>query len=174
MAVEATINWYWAVDTLEDLGLEVHLANPFKVRLIAECTIKTDTVDATVLAQLLRLNYLPESRITPRPMRLLRDRLRYRITLVQTRTAFKCRVHALLEKAGIGAPEVSDLFGKTGRQWLEQVQLPSEYRQNMDGYLRMLDELTEDIRAVERWLAVSTRTDESMKLLMVEMKKNEF
>lgn len=71
VALEATINWYWAVDTLQDLELDVHLANPHKVRLIAESTIKTDTVDATALANLLRMNWLPESRITPRPMRLL-------------------------------------------------------------------------------------------------------
>ena len=45
VALEVTINWYWAVDALQDLGLEPHLANPHKVRLIAESTIKADTVD---------------------------------------------------------------------------------------------------------------------------------
>ena len=53
VAVGATINWYWGVDTFQDLGLDVLLANPHKVRLIAESTIKTDTVDATALANLL-------------------------------------------------------------------------------------------------------------------------
>ena len=101
VAIEATINWYWAVDTMEDLGLKVHLANPRKVKLIAESTIKTDTVDATTLAHLLRMNFLPKSRITPRPMRLLRERLRYRISLVQMRTMIKCRTRALLGKVGI-------------------------------------------------------------------------
>ena len=91
VALEATIHWYWAVDIFEELGMDVHLANPHKVRLIAENTIKTDTVDAAALAQLLRMNWLPESRITPQAMRLLRERLRYRITLVSMRTALKRR-----------------------------------------------------------------------------------
>lgn len=65
VALEANGNWYWAADVLEELGLETHLANPHKVRLIAESTIKTDTVDATALANLLRMGRLPENHITP-------------------------------------------------------------------------------------------------------------
>jgi len=89
VVLEATINWYWVVDVLEALGLEVHLADPKKVRVIAESTIKTDTVDATSLAQLLRMDWLPESRITPHPTRMLRERLRHRITLVRMTTGVK-------------------------------------------------------------------------------------
>ena len=166
VALEATINWYWAVDTLQDLGLDVHLANPHKVRLIAESTIKTDTVDATALANLLRMNWLPESRITPRPMRLLRERLRYRITLVRMGSSIKCRVRALLGKLGIQTPSFSDLFGKAGRQWLDRVSLPQEYRDNLDGYLRTLDQLRDEVKKVERWLEVRTRKDKDTKLLM--------
>ena len=166
VAMEATINWYWAVDTLREMGMDVHLANPHKVRLIAESTIKTDDVDSEALAQLLRMNWLPESRITPAKVRLLRERLRFRITLVRTQTAFKCRVHALLDKVGIKPPEVTDLFGVTGRQWLEQVELPGEYRLNLDGCLRMLDHLAGQIKDVEKWLAQKTRVDRDVKLLM--------
>ena len=119
VAMEATINWYWAVDIFDELGIDVRLANPHKVRLIAESTIKTDTVDATALAQLLRMGWLPESRITPQKTRLLRERLRYRITLVRMRTSIKNRIHAVLAKVGIRPPELKDLFGKTGRLWLE-------------------------------------------------------
>jgi transposase len=166
IAMEATGNWYWAVDVLEELGLEVHLANPRKVRLIAESTIKTDTVDATALANLLRMDWLPESRITPVEARLLRERLRYRITLVRIRSAIKCRIHALLDKQGILAPELSDLFGKTGRAWLEKVHLAAEYRENVDGYLRTLDFLGEEIERVEKWLEASTRKNRDIHLLM--------
>ena len=165
VALEATVNWYWAVDTLDELGLDVHLANPRKVRLIAESTIKTDTVDATALAQLLRMNWLPESRITPREVRRVRERLRYRITLVSMRTALKCRIRALLGKVGVAAPEVSDLFGKTGRAWLDHVALPEAYRANLDGYLRLADSLSEEIGQVDGWLKQSTREDESIRLL---------
>jgi len=166
VALEATCNWYWAVDALAELGLEVHLANPLKVRLIAESTIKTDTVDATALAHLLRMGWLPESRITPPEVRLLRERLRYRITLVRISSGIKCRIHTILDKQGILPPELSDLFGKTGRAWLAQVQLEAEYRQNLDGYLRLLDFLRAEVERVEEWLKNHTRDNRDMELLM--------
>jgi transposase len=49
--IEATRNWYWLYELLEEEGLEVKLAHPLKVRLIAEAKIKTDAIDAHVLAQ---------------------------------------------------------------------------------------------------------------------------
>jgi transposase len=166
VVLEATINWYWVVDVLDELGLEVHLADPRKIRVIAESTVKTDTVDATVLAQLLRLNFLPESRITPHPTRMLRERLRHRITLVRYASSVKCRIHAILGKAGVETPAVTDLFGRTGRRWLEEVELADEYRLNLDSLLRVLDCLKAQVAEVERWLRERTREDFYVKLLM--------
>lgn len=166
IALEATGNWYWAVDALAELGLETHLANPLKVRLIAESTIKTDTVDATALANLLRMGWLPESRITPPEARLLRERLRFRMTLVRIRSGVKCRIHTILDKQGIIPPELSDLFGKTGREWLDRVKLTAEYRENLDGYLRLLDFLDLEVKFTEQWLKERTREDPDVALLM--------
>lgn len=111
--------WGWLSDYLEGCGHEVHLANPYKVKLIAESRAKTDKVDARILAQLLRLGYLPESYVAPREIRDRRSFLRYRRSLVQQRTRNKNQVHRLLRMEGINPPEVTDLFGKKGRAWLE-------------------------------------------------------
>lgn len=165
VTLEATGAWYWAADVLQELGLDVHLANPHKVRIIAESTIKNDHIDARALAHLTRLGWLPESRITPRDVRLVRERLRYRIALVSMRTAIKCRVHSLLAKRGI-APDFSDLFGAAGRAYLERIDLPAEYRDNLDGYLRLLDSFSEEIRLVEKWLDRHVRANADVRLLM--------
>jgi len=45
VAVEAVRNWYWLYELLEDLGVEVKLVHPRKVRLIAESKNKSDTND---------------------------------------------------------------------------------------------------------------------------------
>jgi transposase len=58
-AVEATRNWYWMVELLEECGLAAKLAHPQKVRLIAEPGVKTDKVDAKTLAHLERTGFLP-------------------------------------------------------------------------------------------------------------------
>jgi transposase len=117
------------------------------------------------LAHLLRLGWLPESRITPQAMRLVRERLRYRITLVRITSSIKCRIHALLDKCGVGVPALSDLFGAVGRQWLVQVSLPQEYRDNLDGYLLTIDHLEQEVKKVERWLKERTRQDCDVRLL---------
>jgi len=42
VVMEATCGWGWLSEVLQDLGLEVKLAHPSKVRTIAESQIKTD------------------------------------------------------------------------------------------------------------------------------------
>ena len=56
MVLEAGMNWYWLFEILEkEMPAEVIiLANPFKTRIIAEVQIKTDKVDARILADLSR------------------------------------------------------------------------------------------------------------------------
>ena len=55
---EACMNWHWLLEILEGAmpRENIMLANPFKTRIIAEAQIKTDKVDARILADLLRGN----------------------------------------------------------------------------------------------------------------------
>src|SRR6516225_4696345 len=54
VAVEATFNWYYFLDLIEPLGLELHLVHPWKTRAIASARIKHDRLDSRILAELLR------------------------------------------------------------------------------------------------------------------------
>lgn len=148
VVMEATCGWGWLSELLQDLGLEVKLANPSKVKIIAESHIKTDKVDALVLAQLLRTNFLPESYLAPKEQREARDLLRYRISLVHLRSGVKNRVHALLIRLGI-YHSYSDLFGKQGRRFLSSLELSPVHRQTLDGYLCLIDTTNKLIGEVE-------------------------
>jgi transposase len=77
VVVEATYGWYWAVDVLQELGATVHLANPNALNW-GERRVKNDVVDATDLADMLRLGRLPEAWIAPPALRELRELVRYR------------------------------------------------------------------------------------------------
>ena len=68
MVFEASMNWHWLFEILErELSSErIVLANPFKTRLIAEVQIKTDKVDARILADLLRGKLVPSVHIVGR------------------------------------------------------------------------------------------------------------
>jgi len=88
----------------------VHLAHPTLVKPFAKKHVKTDKVDSEVLAQLLRMDYLPY--VPEGEIRDLRTIVRHRASLVRLR--IKNRVHALLTREGIELPKLSDIFGKRG------------------------------------------------------------
>ena len=52
--------WNVTFDALEDAGIEAKLANTFKMAIIAKTGKKTDKVDAEKIAQILRMNMIPE------------------------------------------------------------------------------------------------------------------
>src|SRR6202035_2146838 len=56
---EATCNTHAIVRVIEPRVARVVVSNPMKTRAIAEAKVKTDKVDAQVLAQLLAADYLP-------------------------------------------------------------------------------------------------------------------
>ncbi len=87
IAFEATGNWYYFYEVLESKCPEIYLAHPLKTRAIAEARIKTDRIDSTILAHLLRAELLPTSYIPPRGIRDMREILRYRASLVSLRTS---------------------------------------------------------------------------------------
>ena len=82
-------------DFIESHGFEVKLANPLKIRLIAESRMKNDDVDSEVLAKLLRNNWIPESYVPSKEVRDMRDtfQVRTRIQLKRNLTRMKNRIH---------------------------------------------------------------------------------
>ena len=118
VCLEATRNWYWIVDLLQEQGFKVKLVHAKKVRIIAESTIKTDKIDARVLAHLDRCNFLPTAYIVDHKTRQERELLRYHISLVKIQTSVKNRIHVILAKHNIHHG-FSDLFNKSGREFLK-------------------------------------------------------
>ena len=87
IAVESTYNWYWMVDALMEEGYRVHLANPSEIQKYEGLKHADDNHDAFWLAQMLRLDILPEGYIYPKQERPVRDLLRKRGHLVKIRTS---------------------------------------------------------------------------------------
>jgi len=87
IVVESTYNWYWLVDALMAEGYKAHLANPSAIQKYSGLKHSDDKHDAFWLAEMLRLNILPEGYIYPREQRPIRDLLRKRGHLVRLRTS---------------------------------------------------------------------------------------
>ena len=140
VVLEACYGWYWAADLLQAHGARVHLAHPLGVKGWQYRRVKNDVVDATGLADLLRMNRLPEAWIAPPATRELRELVRYRAKLVAIRSGFKAQVHAVLAKAGLLYP-ATDLFTPAGRKWLARAPLARAYRMRVESLLGLIDQL---------------------------------
>src|SRR6516165_2655012 len=86
-------------------GWHVELAHPGYVNRMKQSPDKSDYSDARMLADLVRVGYLPRVWLAPQDVRQLRTLVRYRQQLVNERRTVKLRVTALLRDARITGPE---------------------------------------------------------------------
>jgi transposase len=152
-------------DELELAGWDVRIANAVKARGIAPLACKTDKIDTWVLAELARLDLVPEIWLPDPTIRAERERARFRLHLVKHRSALKNRVHAILFQHGVPNPS-SDLFGAGGRHLLERLRLPEPWASTVRASLALIDTLDEQIDACERELRARGADHAYIPLLM--------
>jgi transposase len=133
---------------------------------IRQARAKTDRLDARALAKLLAAGSLDGLWMPDEQTRVLRRRLARRSQLVRARTRAKNECHAVLVRRLITKPAVSDLFGLAGRKWLRKVELPAEERETVDGCLRQIEFLDQEIAEVERQVAADALGSPEIKRLM--------
>ncbi len=100
LAVEPVCGWRWMTDLCEQTGIDVRIANTIKLRQIADSGQKTDKNDALTLAELLRVDYLPEAYKVPDDIYELRMLVRERAHFISQSTATKCRIHSVCTARG--------------------------------------------------------------------------
>jgi transposase len=154
VAIEATANWYWITDEIEQARCAPRLTHPRKAKLMMGLINKTDRLDVHGMNRLQRNGTLPTVWIPPAPLRELRELTRTRVVLVAQRTRWKNRITATLAKWGLPASEYSDPYGKSAREELEQrlERLPEQTRWATQQMLGQLDILSEQIRQFEKRL----------------------
>jgi transposase len=147
VAFEAAFGWGWLAGLLEDYGFGAHLVHPLRCKAIASARLKNDTVDAAILAQLLRADLLPEAWIAPPHVRALRALLRHRIQLVRLRTLLGNRIHAVAADHGYDRP--AGYWSGPGRAWLACLDLPPASRRVIGDDLALIDALAGPIAALD-------------------------
>jgi transposase len=152
-------------DELELHGWDVRIADAVKARGIAPLACKTDTIDTWVLAELARLELVPEIWLPDPDVRAERERARFRLHLVKHRSALKNRIHAILFQHGVPSPG-SDLFGAGGRALLEGLQLPEPWASTVAASLELIDLLDERISSCESELRALGAEHRYIPLLM--------
>jgi transposase len=143
---------------------EVILAHPYKTRLIAEAQIKTDRIDARVLARLLRGDLVAQSHAPCAATRVRKHLLRQRLFWVRLRTMLRNRTHAILDRQrGLERPQLKDLFGKRGQSWLQDVQLPAANDQPLLAQdLEVMQLLTSKVKQLDQLIGRSQSPEEKL------------
>jgi transposase len=140
-------------------GWVINLAHPGYVARMKQTPDKTDWADARVLADLVRVGYLPKVWLAPEDVRQLRTLTRYRQQLVDRRRDTKLRVTALLRDARVVEP-AARRWSRAWTTWLATAEgLGSEGRWVVDRLIDELRELEGSIAGVERRLAEVTAED---------------
>jgi transposase len=158
VVLEATYGWYWAADLLQACGARVHLAHPLGVKMFGYQRVKTDARDSTNLAELLRMQRLPEAWLAPPQVRELRELVRYRAKLVALRSGLKAQVHAVLAKEGVRVP-MSDLFGVAGMRLLDELHLGRAYALRISSLRRLLVAYDQEITMLGREISSALAGD---------------
>jgi transposase len=138
-------------DQLELAGWDVRVANAERARGLAPLACKTDRIDCWVLAELARLELVPELWLPSQTVRGARERARFRLQLVKHRRSLKQRVQATLFQHGLPSP-ARDPFAGGGRCLLERLPLPEPWAGTVRASLLLIDQLEGQILDCEREL----------------------
>jgi len=161
IAIEAGNQTAWIHECLVEMGAEVVVVNPAKVKLIAESRRKTDKIDAKILCELLRLDGLPEPVHMPgRPARELRGLLVARRQLIAARVKLCNVVRGILRQEGIHLASRQLMTFKGWRPLLDHEGYACEHiRPILAAYFPSFESLTRSIQAMDKELAGREATD---------------
>jgi transposase len=144
----------------------VVVANAADVRAISWARVKSDRFDARTLARLLAADLIPGVWVPDEDTQALRRRVARRAALIRQLVRAKNEVHAVLMRCLLGRPPVSDLFGKKGRAWLAEQELPPAEAETTASGLRQLDFLRAEIGAIDEEIAKTATASPEFRRLM--------
>lgn len=125
VVVEATGNAMAVVRVLSAHVARVIVANLLQVRAIAHAHVKTDKIDAGVLASLRAAGFLPEVWVPDAETERRRRLVARRNQLVRHRTRLKNEIHAILAAHLIPPCPHASLLNGPGRAWLASRHCPT-------------------------------------------------
>lgn len=166
VALEATGNTWAIASLLASQAARVVVSNPVKTRAIAEAKIKTDKVDAAILAELLAANFLPAVWMPDAETAALRRQVQRRGHIVRQRTRLKNQVQAILHRNLVVRCPAADLFGNKGRAWLAEQDLPPDEQAAASALLRQLDFHADELALIDKDLALVALGREDVRRLM--------
>jgi transposase len=152
VVIEATGNSAAVERLMRPYVKRVAVANSRLVRAIAYARVKTDKIDAAVLARLHAAGFLPEVWVADEETLNRRRQIAERMGVLEQLVRLKGRIQAILHSNLI--PKYSGhLFGKTGRKWLDSLPLPDEERAMLGRLVVELERVSAQMAELDKVLA---------------------
>ena len=147
--VESTSGWYWIADLLNENNIPLILAHAKYLKAIAYAKVKTDKVDSMILAQLLRMDFIPPAHQIDAKMRGIRDLMRARLRLVYKQISCANSIHRLLEKFNLDNPEdLNELYYLQYKYHDAQYQLLNQQTKQLEKRLHPILIPNDDVQRV--------------------------
>jgi len=125
IVIESTTNAWYVYDLLEPLAEKVLVANPIKVKQIAQARVKTDIRDTLILARMLAANMIPSIWVPPTAVRNLRYLLSQRRRLTGMHTQVVNRMHSVAHRHHLSHPK-GKRFNEQNTGWQQDDELSDE------------------------------------------------
>lgn len=116
VVMEACTNYYHLYKKMKEEKIDVHVANTIQLRKLIG---KNDKLDAKRLADMSRLNTMPESYIPDEKIQNLRTLINLYHSYVCEIVRQKNQIHAILDRNGISVP-ARDIFNRNGMIFINQ------------------------------------------------------
>jgi transposase len=164
VVLEATTHCWAVARALQPFVARVVVSNPLATKAIAKAKVKTDKVDAAVLAHLLRLGYLPEVWQPDNATRDLREWTARRTRVVGQRTAVINRLRSTLAQRLLHCSY--EMTSPAARRWIAGQEVDDDMRWLLESDLRLMDSLQAELDAMDKLMAKRGMVDPRVKLLM--------
>lgn len=148
VGLEASGYSRWLEEMLEELGIELWVGDPARIRKAAPRRQKTDRNDALLLLELLEENRFPRIWVPDRATRDLRQLLMQRHHLVTMRRAISNQLQAIAINRGMQRKKA--LWNQQGREQLKSLELPPWTRRRRDELLRLREQWDQEIAELDQ------------------------
>jgi transposase len=166
VVIELTGNAAALVDVISPHVDHVIVANPRQVRLIAHAKVKTDAIDAAVLAKLYASGFLPEVWSPNQKTLALRRQVARRTQFVRQRVRLKNLIQSILHANLVSPCPHGDLVGISGGRWLAKQVLPDNERIAIDQQLSQIEQIEASLKLVDADIARYAIGDPQIRRLM--------
>jgi transposase len=152
VVIESTTNAWHIYDLLEPLAEKVLVANPIKVKQIAQARVKTDIRDTLILARLLAANMIPAIWVPPVEVRNLRYLLSQRRHLIGMHTQTVNRMHSVAHRHHLSHPK-GKRFNEKNTGWQADAELSDSEKFQLELDMNTKQHLDEQAGKITQKLA---------------------